>query len=302
MKLVRHGVIVYQVRRKFQHGLRTAYYRDVVRQRICKTRPVRKTSSEQCEIHVLTSSQDWLNLLWTLKTFYHFSGRHYALCIHDDGTLPEMAVAAMRRHFPEARLISRAEADRAVLPALEGYPKCLAFRKSNTLALKLFDFRHYSRSSRMLLLDSDILFFREPVELLRRIDDPAYQLNSVNADVASAYTVDPVDVRNRFGFELGPCFNSGFGLIHRDSLQLEWIEDFLSLPGVHGHFWRIEQTLFALCSFRSGAELLPEEYRVRIDASLAVSCKHYVGAIRHHMYGSGIRHLVRSGFLKSIAA
>ena len=154
----------------------------------------------------------------------------------------------------------------------------------------------------MLLLDSDILFFREPVELLRRIEDPAYQLNSVNADVASAYTVDPADVRNRFGFELGPCFNSGLGLIHRESVQPRWIEDFLSLPGVLGHFWRIEQTLFALCSFRRGAELLPDEYRVCIDANLAVSCKHYVGAIRHHMYGSGIRHLVRSGFLKSIAA
>ena len=154
----------------------------------------------------------------------------------------------------------------------------------------------------MLLIDSDILFFKEPVDLLRRIEDPSYQLNSVNADVASAYTVDPADVRGRFGFELGPAFNSGLGLIHRDSLRLEWIEEFLSLPGILGHFWRIEQTLFALCSFRRGAELLPEEYRVQFNGNISGSCKHFVGSIRHYMYGGGIRHLVRAGFLKSIAA
>jgi hypothetical protein len=301
VRLVRPGAIVYRVHRKFQHGLRTAYYRDVVRPRICETRPVRETSSDECEIHVLTSSQDWLNLLWALKTFYHFSGRHYALCIHNDGTLPATATAALRRHFPEARLISRDEADRAVLPTLEAYPLCLALRRSNMLSLKLFDFRHYLQSARMLLIDSDILFFREPLDLLRRIEDPAYQLNSVNADVASAYTVDPIDVRGRFGFELEPSFNSGLGLIHRDSLRLEWIEEFLSLPGVLGHFWRIEQTLFALCSYRRGAELLPEEYRVQLDGKISGSCKHFIGAIRQHMYGSGIRHLVRAGFLKSIA-
>ncbi len=301
MGIASPGAIAYQIRRKFRNGLRTAYYRDVVRQRILETEPVRETSSEACEIHVLTWSEDWLNLLWALKSFYRFSGRHYALCIHDDGTLPAAASAILREHFPGARLISREAADREVLAGLAAYPRCLAFRQSNTLSLKLFDFVHYLNSPRMLLIDSDVLFFSEPVELLRRIETPEYGMNTVNADVASAYTVDPADVCERFGFELAPCFNSGLGLIHRDSLRLEWIEEFLSLPGVLGHFWRIEQTLFALCSFRRGAELLPEEYRVRFDGKITGSCKHYVGAIRHHMYSGGIRHLVKSGFLTTAA-
>ena len=59
-------------------------------------------------------------------------------------------------------------------------------------------------------------------------------------------------------------FNSGLGVIHRDSLKLEWIEEFLEFPGILGHFWRIEQTLFALCS-AVRCELLPPEYRVALD-------------------------------------
>jgi hypothetical protein len=154
----------------------------------------------------------------------------------------------------------------------------------------------------MLLLDSDVLFFDQPRELLRRIEDPCYLLNSVNPDVASAYTVAPAEVHERFNFDLRPLFNSGLGLIHRDSLRLEWIEEFLGLSGVLGHFWRIEQTLFALCSFRFGAELLPDEYAVRLEASsTGKCCKHYVGAIRRHMYDSGLPRLVQAGFLKAVS-
>jgi hypothetical protein len=295
------GRIAYRVRSSYRHGLPTAYYRDVVRSRILQTPAIAGTSSNACEIHVLTTSGDWLNLIWALKSFYHFSRRAYSLCIHDDGTLTEEACFQLRRHFPEGRLISRGEADAAVLPALAEFPLCSELRRTNTLSLKLFDFRHYLQSDRMLLLDSDILFFLEPQELLRRIEDTAYLWNTANEDVSSAYTVDAETVQERLGFELHPRFNSGLGLIHRSSLNLDWIERFLQLPGIHEHFWRIEQTLFALCSSKHGVELLPDAYRVRLEGnSDGLPCRHYVGSIRHLIYAEGMRNLVRSGFLKQV--
>ncbi|MCU1260521.1 MAG: hypothetical protein JWO80_3406 [Bryobacterales bacterium] len=60
----------------------------------------------------------------------------------------------------------------------------------------------------------------------------------------------------RFGFDLRPALNSGLGGTQFDSL---WMEEFL-LPGILGHFWRIEHTLCALSSFGCGAELFPEDY------------------------------------------
>ena len=81
------GRLAYTVRSNYRHGLPTAYYRDVVRPRILRTPALTGTGSNVCEIHVLTSSGDWLNLICALKSFYHFSRRAYSLCIHDDGTL-----------------------------------------------------------------------------------------------------------------------------------------------------------------------------------------------------------------------
>ena len=64
-------------------------------------------------------------------------------------------------------------------------------------------------------------------------------------------------------------FNSCFRLIHHKALRLDWIEAFLLLSNIRSHFWRIEQTLFALCSSRYGVELLPERYDLHLEEGIA---------------------------------
>ena len=123
--------------------------------------------------------------------------------------------------------------------------------------------------------------------------------NIFNADFDHGYTVEPEAVRPMIGHELQPRVNTGLGLVHRDSIRWDWTEEFLALPGIlDGHFWRIEQTLFALCSSRFGVELLPDEYTLRLEPGLGERCfRHYVGRIRHLMYSEGIAQLVKNGFL-----
>ena len=293
------GALWLKLNQRYEHGLRVAWYRDVVRWRILNTPPIAETSDCRCEIHVLTSQHDWLNLIWALKSFYAASGRCYALCIHEDGTLDGFALSSLRRHFPTARIIRRQEADQRLAYELQGFPRSLQFRASNLLAPKLFDFIAFLQSDRMVLFDSDLLFFAEPTAYLSRLEDVSYRLNTFNGDCDSAYTVDTATVRARLGNELLARVNTGLGLIHRDSIKWEWIEEFLALPGLtEGHFWRIEQTLYALCSSRYGAELLPQEYTVSLEAGVPPRIlRHYVGAIRHLMYGEGIAHLVKERFL-----
>lgn len=293
------GALLLWYRQKFGHGLTTAWYRDVVRPRILRTVPVAGTTDNTCELHVLTSQRDWLNLIWSLKSFYAVSPRKYALCIHDDGSLSGESRRALTEHFPAARLILRSEADERLAGELRNFPRCLGFRNTNLLAPKVFDFIAYLESDRMLLFDSDLLFFKEPTALLQRIEDPAYRHNSFNADFANGYTVEPEDVRDKIGHELVSCINSGLGLVHRGSMRWDWIEKFLALPGiVDGHFWRIEQTLYALCSSRFGVDLLPDEYTLYLAPGIgARPFRHYVGCIRHLMYREGISALLRAGFL-----
>ena len=164
---------------------RVAWYRDVVRPRILATAPIDDTLDPRCEIHVLTTTQDWLNLIWALKSFYVASGRRYALCIHEDGSLDDSALGTLSHHFPAARIIRRAEADAMLEKVLSGHPRSLAFRNGNLLAPKVFDFAVFLQSDRMVLFDSDLLFFAEPTSYLQRAEDPAYRKNTFNADISA---------------------------------------------------------------------------------------------------------------------
>lgn len=295
------GRAVYLFREKFRHGLRTAYYRDFIRPLIVAATPFLGTNDLRCEIHVLTSESDWMNLLWALQSFYQCSGRRFALCIHDDGTLSETAYNHLRAAFPDARLIRRAEADARVDALLADYPRCRSFRADHKLALKVFDFTAFLQSERMFLLDSDILFFASPTALLASLEDPATRHNTLNKDWGPGYTIEPDVLQSLVDFKFPPFINSGLGLIHRGSIRFDWVEEFLALPGILSHPHQIEQTIIALCSARYGFEMLPQEYDVRLDkAAPGAPSRHYTGPIRHLMYSEGMRQLAKTGFLDRV--
>lgn len=275
-------------------GLRAAWYRDVVRPRILRSPPCVGLTDTRAEIHVMTSAGDWLNLMWALKSFYAASKRKYALCVHDDGTLPADALAQLRHHFQPVRIIGRAEADARMEKDLAAFPKLLQFRRTNVLAPKVTDFVAYLQSERMMLLDSDILFFSEPTAFLRLMEDDSFALNAFNSDCSDAYVVTAEATQSHCGVNLKPRINSGLGVVQRASLRYDWMEEFLGIPGIlDGHFWRIEQQLFALCSSKFGVAMLPEEYTVDISQAGVGDrpSRHYIGCIRSRMYSEGIRQL-----------
>ncbi len=292
------GRLVYLLKTKFRDGLRVAYYRDEVRPRILSRPPSDAPLDRSCEIHVLTSADDWLNLIWALRTFQKNAGRNYALCIHDDGTLSDAALRALRTSFPHARIITRAEADARMAETLASFPRCQNLRATNTLSLKVLDFPAFLAAGRMMLLDSDILFFAAPTALLAALGDPHFTKNTLNKDWRDGYTIDLAATRPLLDFDCPPLINSGLGLIHKNSLRLEWIEEFLALPGVLSHPHQIEQTLIALCSARFGFEMLPAEYDVHLGPRHPrAPSRHYAGPMRPLMYGEGVHELVKKGFL-----
>ena len=291
------GSNILYLRQTFGDGLTVYRYRNRLRPRILDTPAISGIGRDsQAEIHVLTRADDWLNLVWTLKSFYLVTGRRYGLCVHDDGTMGEDGRDALEAHFPGLRYIPAARSDAETAEALAAYPRTLAFRKDFKLARKVVDFRHYLRGERMLLLDSDVLFFEHPVELLRRIEDPAYRKNSLNADISTSYTVEAATVKAELGIEMVERINSGLGLIHRASMDFEHVERLLAIPGILGHFWRIEQTVYALASMLHGYEMLPPEYDVYRGEGLGDRpSRHYVGEIRNLMYTEGMRRLRKQG-------
>jgi hypothetical protein len=246
-------------------------------------------TDDTCEIHALTCERDWVDLIWSLKSLFSVSDVRFRLCIHDDGSLRPEGLAALRDHFPDARVIFRGDADERVGRMLRNHRRCEALRQSNILSLKVFDFLSYLESDRLFLLDSDILFFQRPTVLLQRIQNREYNRNTLNRDWGMGYNVEPEAVQKFLDFPFQSHVNSGLGLIHRESYDLDDFERWLAIPGILSHPHRIEQTLVGLASSKFGHEFLPKEYDVLAQRARANEIvKHYTGPIRYLMYLEGL--------------
>ncbi len=280
-------------RRWQREGFVTAFRRWRLFCEILKTAPVETdTSVRDTELHLLCYRQDYLGAIWALKSFYRCARVRLPLVIHVQGKVPGRVMRRLRAHFPTAKLIAQEEADRLVIPELErrGLKRLLAARAANPYTLKLTDFLLLGEAPNLITIDSDVLFFRHPTELLKPTEKHLFQ-----RDPESTYVLSPETARSAFGIEMAERINVGMMHFRRDSVSLERCDEYLAaFPNFNG--W-LEQTLYALHASETGnAAYLPDEYLIslehgRDDSSLVA--RHYAGPSRPLMHLEGIPRLLR---------
>jgi hypothetical protein len=284
-----------------REGFVAAWRRARLQRPILQTPPVRTAATGPVEIRVLTWRRDWVNLIWALKTFYHHAGVEYPLVIHDGGLLPKQ-VPLLLAHFPDARYISMADADTRFPAELRrrGLARSAEYRGKNVSTRKLFDFYLDSTADYVLTIDSDIVFFRRPEELIAR--PGGWPRNLYNRDLDYWYSMPLDELEAAFGVRPPPCVNSGLALVRRESIDLPVVERYLEHPKLFADPWVTEQTLHALCSVTHGLEFLPDSYRVGGPPGLTpdLVCKHYPGTFRPLLYTEGMRHLLATGLIAAL--
>jgi hypothetical protein len=243
--------------------------------------------------------------LWALKTFYYFSRTNYPLVIHLQGAVPRRVLTRFHRHFPSARVIRQGEADQIVERDLlrRGLVRLANARRYSPFMLKLTDFPMMSRAVHLLTLDSDVLFFRRPSELLGSTATPM-TVSLFQRDRASTYNLSEPRALAELGVLLAPCVNTGIALFPRDSLDLIRCERYLAHPDVARPTGWIEQTLHALCASEQGrVAYLPDTYLLSLDPGLGGHtpiARHYAGPSRHLLTEQGIPALVNHDELNAV--
>ena len=176
--------------RNLAHRPLYAWYRLVVAKRILTTQPVSCATDESFELHTLTCDHDLFNTLWSLKAWYHYSNTRPALLIYAGGPLSDHSVHILSEHFPNCRIIRRKQFNNDMQDFLKNNPACLkhALISPFYCALKLFGPMYYTQADSVLYFDSDVFFFRKPVELLGHIER---QSPCFNSDYQDAYAHPP---------------------------------------------------------------------------------------------------------------
>ena len=281
------------LRRWQRDGIVRSYRRWRLYSQILKSPPVATDAHwGETELHLLCYRGDYLGAIWTLKTFYLFSQSSIPLVIHTQGEATRRMNADLKRHFPNARIISQAEADATVVPQLRqrGFHRLLAARSENHYILKLTDFLLLGNAPHLLTLDSDVLFFQNPEEFTGMTSRHLFQ-----RDPESNYVISETAASKAFGIELTPRINVGMMHFRRENVSLARCDEYLSVfANMSG--W-LEQTLYALHASESGnAEFLPESYLISLSAGIDHSklvARHYAGPSRSLLHEEGIPFLLR---------
>lgn len=261
------GVLPWRYRSGNNYRVATAnrYFEEVRR-----TPPIQVREGSEVEVHCLICHRDVNMLLTSTKSFLRYVP-DASLVFHDDGSITGDDIELLRRHLPGHRFISRTEADdelRKILPE-----DAFAMRAKYFFLLKLFDFNHFHRGTRTILLDSDIVFLSKPTEIIDWISDPTPR-PFYNLDWCPSYRAKSMPA----GIEIPPCLNAGF-MGYAGRFEMEQIWGWCRQVD----YWLEDQTIYALLLAGHGASALDEKrYRVYTggDVSLDTPMIHFIGPSR----------------------
>ncbi len=285
------------------NGIRVAYYKNIYAKIILKTKPMVCTDEGRFELHTLTCEKDSLNTLWSLKTFCTFSEVRPRVVIYDDGSLSEAAIDIFSEHFLNCQIIRRDRFHRDMEDFLKVHRMSLenSKMKSFYLALKLFGPMYYAKSEYILCLDSDVLFFQKPREMLKHMENGTpFYMN----DYQNAYS-HPIELLNSLlKINLPHRINSGlFYIAKRDFADnIGLVESyFRKVPKCYGMGW-LEQTLAAILLSKANAVRLSSDYQISREPVTDETISHHFvnDGSRPDFYAVGLRRLKSAGFIKKL--
>jgi hypothetical protein len=293
-----------------KHGPRLLWLRYVRRKSILRTPPLPCPATATLEVHTQVCARDWLNALWTFKSFSLVTGQPFKLLVLCDSSVPPSAIDCMSAHFPGARVVPCGQPTDEIRQAFsQRYPRLFELRSDSryfTLP-KVTDSYASRRSDMILVIDPDVLFFAPPTELL---DDRVPERRSFgclniprhDSDPIGTFAIDPVRLQEKFGLELPSRFNSGLGSLHYGNADWDFVESVLKeVPPDPERRFMLDQTIIALFALRRGWEALPtDRYVIEPVESLGgVVARHYFSKTRDLLYLEGIPRLIKLGLLKN---
>ena len=225
--------------------------------RCCATAPVYADvpGRSAVEVHLLCHRGDYLCAIWALKTLYRTSGVRWPAVMHVQGACTASDASALPCVTCPMRVSSRRTRRMPVCcrHSRDRYPRLLEARRQSPFMMKLIDPVLLGRAERIVILDSDVLFFRRSTRASCACGPGARRCLAVSAGSRQHLQRD----RRR-----GGARRSAFAFLNAStaasrSSRGRWsiwtlCERLLEHPDVRRPSGWIEQTLFAFCAGARG--------------------------------------------------
>jgi FkbM family methyltransferase len=136
---------------------------------------IMKDNFEGLEIHTLICKRDILLAINNFKSLQQFEEfESLPVYLHDDGSLTDSDIELLSE-IKNTIVIKRADADKEIEQYIKDYPNCMSYRLGDNPInlwhkIKTFDYFFFSKSKKILGMDTDLLFIRKPNNVIDLIN------------------------------------------------------------------------------------------------------------------------------------
>jgi hypothetical protein len=297
------GKLKYKVLECWPYALKqhkASKLREQFRPMVFELPAIHSTEPPEAEIHMLCGKEQLDMGIWASWSLLRYL-ENAVLYVHSDGTLDERDMDLWRKIIASVVIVSKHEADvRAESAISEKYALLYAWRYNNWASAQLIDVHLFGKSARLIVMDSDVLCFKDPIELRYQltVSEPAFHWNR---DARSCYSASIGVLNSITGLKFPEALNAGFLLTPRfEKADFDYLERMITLINTKSdvdvtHFWSC-QTYYAMCAARfPGSRPLPDSYAVTLGRTSGNTVvRHYVGIprVRPRYFTEGIPNLL----------
>ena len=256
-----------------------------------------KLPKHQCQpgddfsFHMLCQEEDVFMAEWAISSFLKYSGLCPKIIIHDDGSMTKNSIRRLESRFSNLKVLLRSEALK-MLEAHQGFNKIRDFNiKGHNIVIQLIDIFLLSDTPKVMLMDSDILFFKKPQEIINFINEQTgwdalvskqpgtYDL-MINNDYADKHQI----YERQAGF-----MNSGMILFKKASIsEVKFYEFFNNTKKSYEDYFLGMSGWGCLIS-QLNYKFLPEDkYILKGRPTQNTIMKHFTGPRRYEFFAYGI--------------
>jgi hypothetical protein len=282
-------------RKRFAYAHEAKRLQDQSARHLDRLTPIKLAGESDVEVHVLCGVNQAVMAIWGLWSFSHFTGGQFATFVHSDGSLTPADVKRFQKFFPNIHNVDPGTFDGEFRQQIgDEFAFVRRFRDGHMFGHKLID-PHLSRRAKViLLLDTDIIFFSKPDEVLERCEQAkAGRQVTSGLDARCAYVADPEAISQKLGVRVAEKLNAGLVIMPKfDRTDFELIER--SLHGFEAEWVKsyfAEQTLYAIFAGEHGWHPLSDRYPVGRGSPDSVAI-HYASGLRHRFFTEGVPRLL----------
>lgn len=247
-------------------------------------------------IYFLTGKSHLYQTLFCAYSLFKVTNEKIQFTLVDDGSFNEELIQQALQQMPNVSLVLKTEIEKnleSILPKNE-HPYLHHKRKVYPHIKKLTDIHTLNPNTFKLVLDSDMLFWNEPTEIINWLKNPNGALYMLDCDESYGYDRDLM--QRLCGFEIPKLMNVGAFGLNSDIINWNNLESWCkTLEEKQGASYFLEQALSAmLIANENKTILIREKYIVNPNDDNLGTLFHYVDLSKEKYFNSDWKYFVEA--------